>query len=194
MINYLNNLYNIVNTWLMDAGLLGGVLCLLLVVFESICPILPLFAFVTINMYIFGYILGFILSYIFNIVGCCICYYLVKRFFSGFIARKFKDKKLIKKGIDKFKHMKLNKLVLLIAMPFTPSFLINSFSGLSKMNFKKYLTALLIAKLFVLSFWAFIGIGFVECLKKPEYLIIIVIMLLLGYVVSTFVNKKLDIE
>lgn len=167
MIDFIVNVYNSFNAWLESAGLLGGIICSILIIFESVCPILPLFVFMTINMVVFGIIPGFLISYACNVFGCMICYTLSRKFLSNNkLVKKFKSKSFINKTIDMFKHIKFESLVTLIAMPFTPSFFINSFSGISKMNPKKYITALLIAKVFVLIFWAFIGISFIECIKN----------------------------
>ncbi len=98
--------------------------------------------------------------------------------------------KLMKK-IDK---MKLSTLSLIIAIPFTPAFLINICAALSKMDFKKYFYSLLIGKVSLVFFWGFIGTSLVESLKNPKILIVIVIMLLGAYIASRLVTKKLDIE
>ena len=93
--------------------------------------------------------------------------------------------------IDK---MKLSSLVVLIAIPFTPAFAINIAAALSKIDFKKFLIAILIGKVSLVAFWGFIGTSLVESLKNPKITILILLMLLISYFISKFVTKKLDIK
>ena len=44
--------------------------------------------------------------------------------------------------------LKLEQLVLLMAIPFTPAFLVNIVAGLSSINKSKFLTAVFISKIF----------------------------------------------
>ena len=64
-----NNLNDMLNNLLSSAGIWGGVLCCLLIIIEPLLPFLPMFIFVTLNLYFFGYVLGFILSYICSVLA-----------------------------------------------------------------------------------------------------------------------------
>ena len=60
--------------FLMSIGIWGYVLSCILILFESMLPILPLSVFITILFYKLGSFIGFIISYIFTVLGCLISY------------------------------------------------------------------------------------------------------------------------
>ena len=88
----------------------------------------------------------------------------------------------------------LSTLVLLIALPFTPAFLVNIASALSNMKFKKFMIAILIGKIFLVFFWGFIGTSLLESLKNPRIIISILSMLMIAYLLSKIVTKKMNVE
>ena len=61
------------------------------------------------------------------------------------------------------------------------------------MSYKKFITALMIGKAFIVYFWGFVGVSLLESIKNPKYLIKVGIMLLVAYIRSKVVNKKLKI-
>ena len=91
-------------------------------------------------------------------------------------------------------NLKFEQLTTIIAIPFTPAFLVNIAAGLSKMSYKKYLGALLIGKIFLVYFWGFVGVSLLESIKNPIYLVRVGILLILAYVFSKIVSKKFKIE
>ena len=62
------------------------------------------------------------------------------------------------------------------------------------MNRKKYLVSLGIGKVFMISFWAYIGKSFTESMTDLKTIITLIIMLLITYVISKIVSKKMNIE
>ena len=93
--------------------------------------------------------------------------------------------------IDK---LSLEQLTILIAIPFTPAFMVNIAAGLSNMNTKKYLISIIIGKIFLVYFWGFIGTSLIESISNPKVLIEIGIMMLVAFILSKIVNKKYRIE
>ncbi len=194
MMDFLENVYDWVNSTIISWGSYGVLFSCFLIVVESMVPILPLTVFIAINFILWKPFLGFIISWIFTVIGCSISYFLCQKFFQKFVNEKLRKNKLIEKLMTKVDKMSLPSLITLLAMPFTPAFAINIAAGVSKMSFKKFLIAILISKTFLVFFWGFIGVGLVESLKNSYYLAIIAIMLVLAYAIGTLVNKKLKIE
>jgi uncharacterized membrane protein YdjX (TVP38/TMEM64 family) len=93
--------------------------------------------------------------------------------------------------IDK---IKLESLTVIIAIPFTPAFLVNIAAGLSKIPFKKFLTALLIGKIFLVLFWGFVGTSLVESLTNPVALVKTLILLFMAFIISKIVSKKFNLD
>ena len=191
---FINNFNTILNNWLESAGIWGGLVCCALIILEPLLPFLPMFIFVTINLLVFGYVLGFIISYVCSVLGCLLFYILVSKLFSNKAYKFYKDRKKVNSLVQRYKGIKLETLTTIIAMPFTPAFLINLFAALSKMPLKKYMTAEIIAKIFITIFWGFIGCNLIKCFENPRYLIVIISMLFIGYVISRFINRKYDLK
>ena len=177
-----------------SSGYFGVFIACLLILFESMLPILPLLVFITINFLVLGKIIGFIVSWVFTILGCLMSYYIFKKGFGNKFKRLTEDKALIDKYSKLFKNISLGKLVLIISMPFTPAFLVNIAAGLVNMDFKKYFVALLIGKVALIYFWGFIGTSFVESIKDPIIILRIGVIMLISYLVCILINKKLKIN
>ena len=192
----MNNIEIILTNFILNIGPLGYILTCLLIITESILPILPLSLFSTILIYKFGYILGFVLSYICTILGCILSY----KIFNGKLSIKFKNyvnkmnKDKLNKVVDKISNIKFTTLCLLIALPFTPQFLINISCGLVDISKKKYILSLLIGKIFLIIFWIFIGTSFISSFRNPINLIYIVLLLSVCFILSKLISKKEGIE
>lgn len=193
----LNNLDMYLEVFLSDLGIFGTLISCLLITIESIIPVLPLCVFVTLVFYAFGNFFGFIISWIFTLLGCYLSFTLIRSKFRNWFVHKFiKDKEKGKMDnlmsyIDK---MSISSLSMLVAIPFTPAFLVNIAAGLSNMSKKKYMISMMIGKIFMVYFWGYIGTTLIESLTHPKYLIKIVIMILCAFIISKIVNKYLKID
>lgn len=186
----------ILNNFLTSIGPLGYVLSCLLLFLEAIIPVLPATIFITLLIYKFGPIIGFIISYICSVGGSVVVYNIFKGKlsikFNNYIERKNKDK--LKRIVERLKKIKFVNLCLIIALPFTPQFLVHISSGLIGIDKKKYLFALLIGKIFLIIFWGFIGTSVINSLKNPLNLLYAGLLLVLCYILSKIVSRKEGIE
>ena len=178
-------IYSVINAM----GIYGPVLACLLMLIESIIPIMPLAVFITINFLAFGNLVGFIISWVFTVLGCLMSFFLFRKGVQGWFQRLTKDRVKLNNLMLKFNNISLTELALIIAIPFTPAFLVNIAAGLSDMPKKKFIIALLIGKLSIVYFWGYIGTSLVESFKNPMILIKIVIIMLITYVVSLIIKK-----
>ena len=192
----LQDIDKIINSVLNSMGALAPVLACLLILIESILPVLPLALFITINFYYLGTIPGFLISWIMTCIGCYISFKLCrtkfKKHFDNMMDKK--EHKKIKKMMKVFNDLKLEQLALLIAIPFTPAFMVNIAAGLSNMDKKKYILSIIIGKFFMVYFWGFVGTSLIESLKDPSILIKIGIAMLIAYIISRIVNKRFRLE
>ncbi|MBQ3021179.1 MAG: TVP38/TMEM64 family protein [Bacilli bacterium] len=181
---------------LMSIGVWGYILSCLCIIIESIIPILPLSVFITLLFYKFGVFIGFIISYIFTIIGCIVSYNIfnskLRIKLDNYIIRK--DSKNLDKIVKNIRNVKFVNLSLLIALPFTPAFLINIACGLANVSKKKYFLALVIGKVFLVIFWGLVGTSVITSIKNPINLIYIGLLLILCFLISRFVSKKEGIE
>ena len=175
----------------------GGVLLgMFLIAIESFIPVLPLSVFVALNTHTFGLLPGILMSWVSTCIGCFISYSIFY-YVSNNVIYKHLSKKTMKKvdkAIDKFKNISLSNLTVIITLPFTPAFLINILSGVSGMSRKKFLVAILIGKVFMISFWGYIGKSLVESMTDITTIIIMSIMIIIAYVLSKAVGKKANID
>ena len=178
--------------FLLSIGIWGYVLSCFLILIESIVPALPLSVFITLLFYKFGPLIGFIISYVFTILGCIMSYKIfnskLRYKFDNFINKK--DLKKLNKLKSRIKKIKFNNLCLIIAIPFTPAFLVNIAAGLVNMDFKKYLYSLMIGKVFLIIFWGFIGTSLINSFKNPINLVYIIFMLIICFIISKFSYLK----
>lgn len=189
-----DSFYNFIMDTIDALGVYGPILGSLFIVFESIIPPLPLFVFITINFIAFGSFWGFIISWICTIIGCLISYFLVKKFLRNFVVKKIRNIDLLNRCMNYIENLSLSKITVILSIPFTPAFMMNIAAGLVNMDFKKFFTAVVISKIFLVFFWGKIGTGLVESFRNPESLIVVVIMLIMAYILSLVVKKVFKID
>ena len=175
---------------------LGPIAGVILIMIESVLPMLPLSVFITLNMVSFGSFFGFLISWLSTIVGCMISFTLFRHFFRDklyhFIKRKEKDKfASIMKTIS---NISFSNLVILIAIPFSPAFLINIAGGLSKIKIEKFFLAIMIGKMAMVYFWGYIGTTLLESLTDITILFKITGLLVGAFIISKLVEKKLKVK
>jgi len=193
MLDKLQIYLQIIVDYLLQVGLVGG---FLLIVLESIIPALPLSVFIGLNIITFGKILGYVISYFGTIVGCMLSFITFRYILKNYLYKIFKEKTRIKIEdlMKKMTNIDFNTLVVIIAIPFTPAFLVNIAAGLSNIPIKKYIFALLIGKPFMIYFWGYIGANLLESLKDPIILVKIIVIVLLAYLISKVVEKIINVE
>ena len=189
----ISELIDICVNYLQSLGIIGG---FLLVMIESIIPVMPLGVFIALNQYAYGGIPGFIISYLATVTGCMISFALFRTILKNFFNKIFKGKllKKIEKLYDKMTNIDFNALVIILAMPFTPAFVINIAAGLSGIKSRKYLFALLISKLVVVYFWGYVSSSFLESIKDPIILLKVVGLVLGAYIISKIIEKIFKVE
>ena len=184
-----------IDTTLQGLGILGPIVGCFFILIESMVPILPLFVFITLNFLAFGNIFGFVISWIFTCIGCFISFFLFRHKVQTWLFKRIKKEGIIsERTIKVITNLKFEELATIIAIPFTPAFLVNIAAGLSNMSYKKFIGALLIGKIFLVYFWGFVGVSLIESIKNPIYLVRIGILLIIAYVLSKVVSKKFKIE
>ena len=193
MISNINIIIDIMINYVEQGGYLFG---FILVLLESIFPWLPLFVFIALNIKTFGFIIGFLISWSATIIGCILSYLLFKFLFGKRIDKYISKKNLTKinKLSNSIKNISFPNLVLIIALPFSPAFLINIVCGITNVNFKKFFLALLIGKLSIIYFWGFIGTSLIDSITDPVKIIKIFLLLIIAFLLSKAINKKYNID
>lgn len=190
----MQDLYITIINFLTELGTYSIIFNCLLIVIESIIPILPLSVFITILFINYGSFLGFIIAWIFTIVGCIISFYLFKTVFQGFVNKRIRNHRTADKLLSVIDNISFSGLVAIISMPFTPAFFVNIVAGVSKMSIKKFLLAIMIGKIALVIFWGYVGTTLIESLKNPVSIFKVMILVVCAYLLSKFVNKKFNLD
>lgn len=193
MIDKLQYYINLGVNYLQSIGPIGG---FLLIVLESIFPIMPLAVFIGFNFIAYGQFIGFLISWCGTIFGCMISFTLFRYILKNIFYRLFKEKtrKKVEKFMDKISNIDFNALVVLIAMPFTPAFVVNIAAGLSNISWKKYFISLLIGKLAIIYFWGYVGSNVISGFKDPTVIIKIIVIVFIAYLISKIIEKIVKVE
>lgn len=190
----MENLYNLIIDIINSVSVYGILATSLLIIFESIVPPLPLGVFITVLFVNYGNIVGFFMAWILTIIGCSISYLIFNKFIKKKTDKYLRKYKKIDKYISLVDNIKFSTLVLILSIPFTPAFLVNIASGISKMSYKKFLSAIIIGKISLVIFWGYIGTSLLESLRTPTTIIIVIILVSIFYILSKIVNRKLKID
>lgn len=190
MESLLNDIVSSIQLFVSTSNILLSILLgFFIIILESIIPILPLSVFIAINVIAFGQFPALIISWLGTTIGCMLSFFFFRKIRDRAYNFLYKHTKLIN-FINKIDTIPFASLVCLLAMPFTPAFSINIAAGLSKMEYKKYLLALLSSKIFAVYFWTFIATTFLESVTDVTVIIKIGLLILCSYVISKIVNKK----
>ena len=193
MTGILNTINDFINSMIAYLGVAGPIMGCILIILESILPILPLCVFITLNCMTFGYIAGYIISWIFTCLGCLLSFTIIEKGFKNWFDRKIRSMKGANKIMKVIEKCNVSELAMIVAVPFTPAFLVNIAAGLSKMDVKKFMVGICIGKLFMVYFWAFIGTNLIQSLTNPIIIVKVIFMLIIAYVLSKIVTKKFNL-
>lgn len=168
----------------------------LLVLLESALPVLPLGVFVALNVNAFGLVGGLFISWLATCIGCLLSYFIFYYISNQVLYRILPEKMVVKieGAMSKFRKITFPNLVLLIALPFTPAFLINIICGVAAVGRKKFIVAIMIGKIFMLIFWGYVSKSLIESVTDINTIILVSFMLVVAYFISKFVSKKAHIE
>ena len=189
-----NSFYIFVMNTIDALGVYGPLLGCVFIILESILPPLPLFVFITLNFVAYGKLVGFIISWICTCIGCLLSYFLVKKFLRNWVLKKIKNVDLLTKWMSYIENLSLSKVTVILAIPFTPAFMVNIAAGICNMDFKKFSVAILISKIFLVYFWGVVGTGLLESLHNPRSIITVIVMMVVAYLVSLIIKKVFKID
>ncbi len=181
----INQIVDAVTNFMSNFGVLSG---FLLIVVESMLPMLPLAVFIALNIITFGELLGFFISWLATCIGCMLAFFICRKLKEKY-SKKYEKNKQINKIKGYINKLSFSNLVIILAVPFTPAFAINIGAGLSDIDAKRYFFAVLIGKIPMIYFWGFIGKSLLESITDPYTIGQITVMLILAYLVSKLVNK-----
>lgn len=172
-------------------GFLTGILVIIL---ESMIPILPLAVFIALNILVFGNYLGYAMSLFATIIGCIIAFFIFRNKVHLPLYDKLIKLETMQNIQAKMNKISLSNLVFIMSLPFTPAFAINIAAGISKISFKKFFIALLFGKAIMVYWWAFVGTTLIESISNPVIIIKLILLVLCAYLFSYYINSRYQIK
>jgi uncharacterized membrane protein YdjX (TVP38/TMEM64 family) len=136
---------------------LGPLPGILLPFLEALLPFLPLVVFVVANATAYGMWAGFLYSWIGVTAGSLVVFLLARRFgyrYGDRIRSRFPKSE---KFFSYVERKGFTPIFLLACFPFSPSVIVNVASGLSKIPFHTFLTAMLLGKAVMVFTLSFLG-------------------------------------
>lgn len=175
--------------------ILGPLAPILLAMVESLIPMLPLVAIVTLNVAAHGMVLGFLYSWIGSALGSTLVFLFFRRLVKPYALR-FADRhpKVAKAQEWVNGRLKWQALFFIIIMPFTPSSFVNFAVGVSDFDEKLYIKVMITAKIIMLVLLSLFGQSVVQAIKNPAFLIVAGLLALVLYLISKYINRKNNLE
>ncbi|MDL2211338.1 VTT domain-containing protein [Erysipelotrichaceae bacterium OttesenSCG-928-M19] len=170
-------------------GIIGAIGMALL---EAIFPSLPLIAIAGININNYGF-MGFIFTYIGSVSGTLIVFVLIRTFFTD----KFQDSNFLKKHkriirfMNWIEYRGLSSIMVMMSLPFLPTSLINYACALSRMRKREFLYAVIVSKAVSIGLLSYIGSSLIDFIDKPYNALIALILLVIVYIISKIIEKRL---
>lgn len=179
-----------------DVEQLGFLIGFLLVFMESFLPFLPLFIIVVVNINAYGFILGSLISYSGTVLGSYLVFLLMRYFFRKPAQKYIAKHKRLASLLDFVDRRGFVFLFILLALPFTPTSVINVIAALSNLKKVVYLYILLVAKAIMILTMAVVGYDVTSFFNSPLRLTLTIAGLVLIYFFSKwyqkYINRKLD--
>lgn len=172
--------------------LIGPWFSVLLTLLESFLPFIPLFAIVVANAGAYGLFWGFILSWLATVAGSYLFFLMIRKFGKYRLFKKLKEQKQVKKLIHWVDVRGFTPLFVLLCLPFTPVFVVNSVAGLSNLKKKYYFLTLLISKPVMIFFISYLGSDLRAIMSSPMKIIISCLIILAIWLIGKWIEHSLN--
>ena len=175
---------------------LGLIVGFLLVFMESLLPFLPLFIIVVVNINSYGFVLGSLSSYSGTVLGSYLVFLLIRYFFRRPAQKYIRKHKRLEQMLSFIDRRGFVFLFVLLALPFTPTSVINVIAALSNLKKVVYLYILLAAKAIMILTMSLVGYDVTSFFTSPLRLTLSIAGLVLIYFFSKwyqkYINRKMD--
>ncbi|MGV2874667.1 TVP38/TMEM64 family protein [Macrococcus capreoli] len=169
----------------------GIIIAFLLPFIEAFLPILPIALFAIINVNTYGLFMGFIITWLGAFCGAYIVFLIVRKYGQHQFLRHLNKHPHTLKFIRRVDEKGVMPLFLLLCFPFTPSSVVNVVAGLSTVNTKAYLIAVMCSKAVMLIMLSFIGNDIYSFVREPKKSIIVAIVLFILWGLGKIIERQM---
>lgn len=173
---------------------LGYFAPIVLAMLESFVPVLPLVLIITFNTGVYGFLLGFLFSYVGNLLGSIGVFFIFRFLERSRLIGHFIHGKRVAKIMHWVVMQPPSFLIVVSALPFTPSSFINIAFGLSGYSKRRYVMSIALGKFVMIGLLAAFGNTITRLNEHPILIIIGVGILVLAYYLSHRYGKLTGIE
>lgn len=113
---------------------------------ETLFPFLPLFLMNAFNMLSYGPVIGYIYSYVGTVLGTIVIFLFMRYISTKEFKRHRKEKPRVKKVLNWIEHTHPVLHILVLMIPFSPTFMINYSMGLTKMKWQTFLFITMVSR------------------------------------------------
>lgn len=157
---------------------------------EAFLPILPLIVIVLANAAAYGLWKGFLFSWIGVTLGSIIIFSLARKYghrFYAYILRRSPKGKAFFEWIER---KGFTPIFILSCFPFSPSFVVNVVSGMSKIPFHTFLVAVLTGKAFMLFLVSLVGFDIFGIFHNPWRFVLVTSIFALVWLIGRALEKR----
>lgn len=159
---------------------------------ESFLPVLPLMVIVVANAAAYGFLLGSFLSWVGTCAGSILVFLIFRKLsdkrFGHFVRRSAK----VNSTLEWVNRHGFGPLFLLYCFPFTPSSLVNTASGLAKINMRSFILAVALGKMIMIFIVSYIGYNWVDLFTHPVKILIVSIIVIILWIVGKVIENHLQ--
>ncbi len=174
-----------------DYWLLTMVVGLFSTFLESLLPVLPLVAIVTINAAVFGMGMGLIISWIGSGLGTVVVFLIVRKFSDSKFINKYRNEKT-NKIVERLKEKGFKLLFIAYACPFIPTSLITIASALCRFDLKTFLVGMVSGKFIMFIVISYIGSDIKGFITSPVKIILLSIVVFIAWAIGNKVNRSIE--
>ncbi|CQR47017.1 TVP38/TMEM64 family inner membrane protein YdjZ [Paraliobacillus sp. PM-2] len=164
---------------------------LLLPFIEAFLPFLPLVVFVFTNAAAYGLWEGFLLSWAGASIGAMSVFLLIRKLGNKRFFLWIRRNKQVQRVTSWLERHGFGPLFILMCFPFSPSAIINTVAGLSKINIYQFALAVLLGKTVMIFSIAYVGSSIASFAQNPVKTIIVGISISLFWIVGKLIEKWL---
>ncbi|SDK74171.1 TVP38/TMEM64 family protein [Lacicoccus qingdaonensis] len=174
-------------------GILAG---FFLIILEAFLPILPLFVIVILNINSYGILVGFLTSYTASVTGSFLVFMVVRFLFRNTAQRYIHSREKLERLLHFVDERGFTFAFIMLALPFTPTSVVNVIAALSNMRARVYLLILVVAKFIMIASMSLVGYDIIGFFGSPARLVTSIVLLVVLYLFSKwyqrYLNKKMN--
>lgn len=166
---------------------------------ETLFPALPLFLMIAFNILSYGLFWGYIYTYIGTVSGTVLIFTFMRYISTAEFKRKKKERPNAKKYLDWIEQTHPILHILVLMVPFSPTFMINYSMGLTKMRITTFLLITFISRAIMLFICIPLGMTLISFYNNGEFggveimwLTFFGLTVLSGVVVGQIINHKIQ--